>query len=354
MKDALARRFIAKVRSSLSSSLALVNPIGAAVSSLDLEHFAGQGGTSPVAGAFHDYTDSPKTLQLDKVGGDQASQNYVLGLRRANNFIRRPDKAGNYVSDAGYIEATYDTWTDTATFTGVIAGNVLTVSGFSGAALAVGQRVVGAGVLEGTAIDAFGTGSGGNGTYTLTVRGANTSQTIASQAMSASTKGSVQAWLVNKTGGHSWPVLPAVLSTSKVNGDAQFAFQLIATAETQNLLSLSGFKTSTGTTQQALSIQTTVTGTRVDFITSSAKTSGMRLETLAGGIDLAPVAGSVVTIRNACKLPTYTVATKPAATGVFDQAIIMVSDGNSGQPCLAVAQGGSWLRVALGAAVSAT
>lgn len=354
MKDALARRRIAKVLLGTSSNLALVNPTGSAVSGFDLEHFAGQGGTSPVAGAFHDYTDSGKTLQLDKVGGDQASQNYILGLRRAGNFVRRTDKAGNYVSDAGFIETTYDTWTDTATFTGVIAGNVLTVSGFSGSALAAGQRVVGSGVLEGTAIDTFGTGSGGNGTYNLTVRGANVAQTIASEAMTASTKGNLQAWLVNKTGGHSWPVQPAVLSTSKVNGDAQFAFQLIATAETQNLLSLSSYKASASSVQQAVSIQTTVTGTRVDYITSSAKTSGMRFETLAGGIDLAPVAGSVVTIRNALKLPTYTTASKPVATGVFDQAIIMVSDGNSGQPCLAVAQGGSWLRVPLGAAVSAT
>lgn len=340
--------------SGLPNSLQYSTPTDGAVSGIDLAHYAGQGGTSPVAGTIHDYTDAPKTLQLDKVGGDQASQNYILGLRRANNFIRRPDKSGNYVSDAGFIEATYDTWTDTATFTGAIAGTTLTVSGFSGAALAVGQRITGAGIAEGTAIAAFGTGSGGNGTYTLTVRGASTSQAVASQAMSASTKGSVQAWLVNKTGGHSWPVLPALFSTSKVNGDAQFAFQMLATAETQNLWSLSGYNTAGGSVQQALSIQTTVNSTRVDIIATSAKTSGMRLEALGGGIDLAPLTGRPVTIRNALKLPVYTVATLPAVGSFLPDSLVKVSNGDSGQPCLAVAEGGVWRRIALGAAVSAS
>lgn len=337
-----------------SGHLDYETPIDGVVSGFDLAHYAGQGGTSPVAGTIHDYTDAPKTLQLDKVGGDQASQNYILGLRRANNFIRRPDKSGNYVGDAGFIEATYDTWTDTATFTGAISGTTLTVSGFSGAALAVGQRITGAGIAEGTAIAAFGTGSGGNGTYTLTVRGASTSQAVASQAMSASTKGSVQAWLVNKTGGHSWPVLPALFSTSKVNGDAQFAFQMLATAETQNLWSLSGYNTAGGSVQQALSIQTTVSSTRVDIIATSAKTSGMRLEALGGGIDLAPLTGRPVTIRNALKLPVYTVATLPAVGSFLPDSLVKVSNGDSGQPCLAVAEGGVWRRIALGAAVSAT
>lgn len=49
----------------------------------------------------------------------------------------------------------------------------------------------------------------------------------------------------------------------------------------------------------------------------------------------------------------YTVATLPSASGRTGQ-IAYVSDGDGGSPCLAVASGGSWLRVALGTAVSAS
>lgn len=50
-------------------------------------------------------------------------------------------------------------------------------------------------------------------------------------------------------------------------------------------------------------------------------------------------------------LPTYTVAAAPAAQ---DGSIIYCSNGDAGSPCLAVRSGGAWLRVALGAAISAT
>jgi len=65
-----------------------------------------------------------------------------------------------------------------ASFTGVIAATTLTVSAASGAPLAIGQTLVGAGVTAGTRITALGTGTGGNGTYTI-----NNSQSISSEAM---------------------------------------------------------------------------------------------------------------------------------------------------------------------------
>lgn len=66
-------------------------------------------------------------------------------------------------------------------FTGSIATTTLTVSAFgSGAPLAVGQTLFGAGVTAGTTITAEGTGTGGAGTYTV-----STSQTVASEAMAA-------------------------------------------------------------------------------------------------------------------------------------------------------------------------
>lgn len=65
-------------------------------------------------------------------------------------------------------------------FTGVIAGTTLTVSGFSGNPLQVGSPIddVSGNVSFNTVITAFGTGTGGNGTYTV-----SNSQSISSEAM---------------------------------------------------------------------------------------------------------------------------------------------------------------------------
>jgi hypothetical protein len=71
-------------------------------------------------------------------------------------------------------------------FTGAIAPGsgstgTLTVSVFaSGAPLAIGQTLYGAGITAGTTITALGTGAGGTGTYTVSA-----SQTVASEAMGA-------------------------------------------------------------------------------------------------------------------------------------------------------------------------
>jgi hypothetical protein len=69
----------------------------------------------------------------------------------------------------------------TTTFTGTMASNVLTVTVLGqGAPIAVGMYVDGSNVTDGTYITAFGTGTGGLGTYTI-----NQSVTAASTAMTA-------------------------------------------------------------------------------------------------------------------------------------------------------------------------
>ena len=69
----------------------------------------------------------------------------------------------------------------TATFTGSIATTTLTVTAMlSGDSLVVGQYIDGTGVTNGTYITAFGTGTGGTGTYTV-----STSQTAGSTTMYA-------------------------------------------------------------------------------------------------------------------------------------------------------------------------
>lgn len=65
-------------------------------------------------------------------------------------------------------------------FTGAINGTTLTVSALSSGYLDVGNQVIGTGVSAGTVITAFGTGTGGVGTYTV-----NKSQTVAPESMVA-------------------------------------------------------------------------------------------------------------------------------------------------------------------------
>jgi hypothetical protein len=66
-------------------------------------------------------------------------------------------------------------FTPSAEVTGFISGTTLTVTGVTSGALSQNAVVVGSGVSNGTVITAFGTGTGGIGTYTV-----NISQTVAS------------------------------------------------------------------------------------------------------------------------------------------------------------------------------
>lgn len=59
--------------------------------------------------------------------------------------------------------------------TGSISGTTLTITAVSAGALSIGSTITGTGVTSGTRITAFGTGSGGAGTYTVSA-----SQTVSS------------------------------------------------------------------------------------------------------------------------------------------------------------------------------
>lgn len=67
-----------------------------------------------------------------------------------------------------------------ASFTGSIATTVLTVSAVASGAIAIGQTIAGGTTSAGTTVTAFGTGTGGAGTYTVSA-----SQTVTSVAMTA-------------------------------------------------------------------------------------------------------------------------------------------------------------------------
>lgn len=90
-----------------------------------------------------------------------------------------------------------------ANFTASISGTVMTVTAVALGTLALGQVIAGSGVTAGSVIIAFGSGNGGNGTYTL-----NNSQTVGSEAMTA-------------TGAANWTgfSLPAITAGGFVNKD---------------------------------------------------------------------------------------------------------------------------------------
>jgi hypothetical protein len=83
-----------------------------------------------------------------------------------------------------------DSMSPISTFTGVVSTNTLTVSGFvaGGAPLAIGTVISGTGVTPGTVISALGSGTGGNGTYTVTGAATVSSTTMTGNAVAPSGK----------------------------------------------------------------------------------------------------------------------------------------------------------------------
>lgn len=73
-----------------------------------------------------------------------------------------------------------------SSFTGSIAGSVLTVTALSSGALSVGQVLTGSGISVGTVITSLGTGLGGNGVGALGTYNLNLSQTVGSETITSS------------------------------------------------------------------------------------------------------------------------------------------------------------------------
>jgi hypothetical protein len=89
---------------------------------------------------------------------------------------------GTYtVSDSQTVASTaINSVASPAIVTGDISGTTLTVSAVTSGTLKIGQTIEGSGVTDGTIITAFGTGSGGAGTYTVSA-----SQTVSSTTIYA-------------------------------------------------------------------------------------------------------------------------------------------------------------------------
>jgi len=76
---------------------------------------------------------------------------------------------------------------------------------------------------------------------------------------------------------------------------------------------------------------------------------GSTPNTMSGDLDM----DSNVILNATLGVTQFTVATLPTAVGATGQ-IVYVSDGDAGSPSLGVSNGTDWLRVVLGAAVSAS
>jgi hypothetical protein len=89
---------------------------------------------------------------------------------------------------------------------GVDAGTIMTVTGVTSGVLHVGQEISGAGVTAGTVITALGTGTGGTGTYTVSV-----SQAVTSTAVTAVGSGEFTAVDLTDDGNWDLDTSPAVV-----------------------------------------------------------------------------------------------------------------------------------------------
>ena len=132
--------------------------------------FAGSDGTSFVDGAnIRARVATDATVATGSVPTDLQFRNLELG---GTGFVNQFQ-----VSARGGVELPHSIAAE-ATVTGSITGNTLDVTAVSSGTLAVGQRVFGAGIDLNTFITAFGTGSGGTGTYTISNAGSVGSTTI--------------------------------------------------------------------------------------------------------------------------------------------------------------------------------
>jgi len=120
------------------------------------------------------FTGSPGDVQLFR---DSAN---VLAQRNGTN-AQTYRVYNTYTSATNYERGKLEWSTTQAVVTGSIATTTLTVSAVTSGTIEVGMIISGTGVTAGTYITAFGTGTGGAGTYTV-----STSQTVASTTITGS------------------------------------------------------------------------------------------------------------------------------------------------------------------------
>jgi len=159
----------------------------------------------------------------------------------------------------------------TSTFTGSMSGTTLTVTALlSGAPIVVGMYVDGSSVTDGTYITAFGTGTGGTGTYTI-----NQSVTASSTSMTAHSNAPLDNPAPMDLGVgplgriYVWDIVPQALVTNNI-------------AASQ--------------TPAAAGSLTLTAGTSVKSVTTAGGVSVLQLD-LPRAVQLTTVSGTITTSR---------------------------------------------------------
>lgn len=118
------------------------------------------------------------------IGGRVIYDDAFASLRYANP-LRKVSRVINTIgSDEAFVVKTGNAGLvqNVAVVTGAISGTTLTVGAVSSGTVTLGQVISGTGVTAGTTITAFGTGTGGTGTYTVSASQTVSSTTITGQS----------------------------------------------------------------------------------------------------------------------------------------------------------------------------
>ena len=126
-------------------------------------------GANNVTGSIWMYRDNGFAGSADSIS--ILVNNSAAITTTAKNVIQAPNGP---VTTGGYPRSCTLTPSTLATVTGDITGTTLTVTAVTAGTLSVGSVLSGTGITAGTTITALGTGTGGVGTYTVSL-----SQTVA-------------------------------------------------------------------------------------------------------------------------------------------------------------------------------
>ena len=108
----------------------------------------------------------------------------------------------------------YEALLPSAVVTGDIASTTLTVSAVTSGTLAIGMLLSGTGVTANTSITAFGTGTGGTGTYTV-----STSQTVASTTITGKAPVTNETYWARADSTNRWRMFDSSSSSQTANSN---------------------------------------------------------------------------------------------------------------------------------------
>jgi hypothetical protein len=114
-----------------------------------------------------------------------------VGLVPPTNGVQPGDPISNPVTNPPPTVPTDDTVTDTAIGTGTISQTTLNITSLTSGTFQVGMSITGTSVVPGTTITAFGTATGGTGTYIVSVSQTVSSTTITGRLYAADIGGGV-------------------------------------------------------------------------------------------------------------------------------------------------------------------